>query len=123
MYALAPPDYDDGQVRMLRVDHEVWSPELQDIRGLEKVTLFAVYKNDAFHNWAAQEGVTVCRCTFEVSCRGYLTEAQKEALGKVAAVGGAVPRKATNADVCPPPAVKSSTEPLKFHEYFGRPQN
>ena len=69
VYALAAPNA-SGIPRILRVDGEVWDPIMQEIRGLERVTLMAVAANDPFNSHVEAAGITSCRCTHVLECDG-----------------------------------------------------
>jgi hypothetical protein len=142
VYALAPPDPSTGVPRMFRVDHEAWDPVMQEIRGLERVTLMAVANGDPFHAHVEAGGLAACRCTHVVECVGMTGTVPIAAPVPVAAPGDAAAaaggnfnewsdaQKTAAAQLIAKPNVEgmrvngtapcqqSASEHLKYKEYF-----
>ena len=150
VYALAPPDATTGGMpRMFRVDHEAWDPVMQEIRGLERVTLMAVAKDDPFNarveaeqisgggggdggdGGGASVGMAACRCSHVVHCAGmtgYATFGRTNAVN-VASVTGNNDAKTPQPLVTDvsnmrvdgtAPCKQSASEHLKYREYFAK---
>ena len=142
VYALAPPGpTTGGKPRMFRVDHEAWDPVMQEIRGLERVTLMAVANGDPFNAHVESDpnsgggggggggggsgggsgGMAACRCTHVVECAGMT--------GYVTVGGGGADVSQVGAPVIDAglmrvdgtaPCKQSVSEHLKYKEYFAK---